>query len=330
MANSELDLFEVQVGEQVDFDTVIAPTAKLMGVETFEITPIVESEHIPEMRGDLTPAYQSVVNRSNAEWSLEGTALFEDLPYILDNLLGEAAPTGTGPYERVYVGAGAKPVPKILTMVKGSEEGVYGIVGGLATSLELSFEANQKVTYTAGGFGKQLLEDTLTTLADRTTGIIHGNQLAIAIDGFGNAAGTTPYPGVKFSGTLSIDIARAIKEGLGSLNPVGWKQPKSDPGSNQLTVSLEFDQTSGYSKDFFDELIAVTHTPFQKVIQLLFTLDANNSLGIDFAGFSEAAPTLFTDSDGIATLEFVLSAHYEATLANWLKITSENGVAVLP
>lgn len=330
MADSELDLMQVQAGEQVGFLTGVAPTVKLMGVENFEVTPIVESEHIPEMRGDLTPAYQSVVNRANAEWSLDGTALFEDLCYFLDMLFGEASPVGTGPYVRTYNGAGPKPTPKIMSMLKGSSEGVYGIVGGIANSLELTFEHNAKMTYSVAGFGQKVEEDALVTLADRSVSIIHGNQAAVAIDPFAVAAGTTPYPGVKLSGSLSIDIARGLKEGLGSLNPVGYKQAKGDPSSNKLNLSLEFDKTTGYSKDFLDALIVATHEPFKKVTQLLFTLAATEIMEIDFAGFSPTSPVLFSDADGIATLEFELAAHYEATLSNWLKIVMTNQVAVLP
>lgn len=330
MADSELGLFEVQVGTQVDFDTVITPTAKLMGVETFDIDPIVEASHVPEMRGDLTPAYQSVVDRANVEWSIEGTGLFEDLCYWLDALLGQASPAGTGPYTRTYLGPGAKPTPRILTLVKGSTEGVYGVVGALPMSLELSWESNSKLTYSVSGFGKNMEEDVLATLADRSVNIIHGNQLALAIDDFGAAAGTTSYPGVKFTGSLSLDLARSVKEGLGSLNPVGWKQEKSDPGGNQMLCSLEFDNTTGRSKDYLDALITTTHTPFQKVIQNLFTLDANHIMQIDFAGFAAGAPTVFSDQDGMATLEFTLDAHYESTLANWLQIVMTNQVSALP
>ena len=109
----------------------------------------------------------------------------------------------------------------------------------------------------------------------------------------------------------------------------GWKQNKGDPGSNQLTIGLEFDNSTGLSKDMFDELIAVTTTPFRKVVRLIATL-GTNILQIDFAGFASASPTAFTDSDGIATVEFVLSAMYETTLANWLAISLTNGVSALP
>jgi hypothetical protein len=330
MANSEVDLFQVQAGEQTDFDTVAAPTVKLMGVESFDIDPIVEATHVPEMRGDLTPAYQSVVDRANCEWTINGTIQFEDICYFLDNAFGEASPAGTGPYTRTYNGAGAKPAPKILTLVKGSTEGVYGVVGALATTLELTFEKNMRATYSVSGFGKQFDEDALATLADRAVTICHGNQVALSMDPFGSAAGTTTYPGVKTSATLSVDLARAVKEGLGSLNPVGWKQNKGEPGSNQLSVTLEFDATTGRSKDFLDALKDATHTPFQRVMRLLATYDANHALRVDFAGFTEEAPSVFTDEDGIATLEFNFSAQYEATLGGWLQIVATNQVSALP
>jgi hypothetical protein len=77
-------------------------------------------------------------------------------------------------------------------------------------------------------------------------------------------------------------------------------------------------------------LIAATSTPLQKVVRLDFTLDVNHKLVLDFAGFAPEAPQLWSDDDGIATLQFVLNAQYEATLTNWFDSTITNQVATLP
>lgn len=330
MAESELDLFEVQVGKETTWGTVVAPTAKLMGIESCEIVPLQEAEHIPEMRGDLTPAYNAIVNRFTGEANIEGTITYEDICYFLDSLLGEATPSGAGPYVYSYAGPGAKPTPRVLTLVKGDSEGVYSLAGGLVDTLELTFEKNTRSTFSAHLLGKLVNTDTLASLSDRSVNIAHGNQVALYIDPFGTAAGTTVYSGIKIKAGLSLDMNRQVKEGLGSLNPVGWKQQKADPGANQMTFSLEFDSTSGLSKDMLDALIGATSTPFEKVVRLLAQIDSNHILQVDFAGFSPEAPSMFSDEDGIATVEFTLNAIYESTLANWLKIDVTNQVSTLP
>ena len=330
MADSELDLMQVQVGKEVTWGTVVAPTAKLMGIETCEITPLHESEHIPEMRADLTPAYNAIVNRFTGEASIDGTILYEDICYFLDSLLGEATPTGTGPYTYAYAGPGVKPTPRMLSLVKGSTEGVFALAGGLVNTLEMSFEPNAKATFSAGLIGEDVEIDALEALSDRNINICHGNQVSIDIDDFGVAAGTTAYPGIKTSASLSLDVARSVKAGLGSLSPVGWKQAKGDPGGNQLVLGLEFDNTTALSKEMFEALIAATITPFRKVVRLTAIIAATHSIQIDFAGFCTEAPVLFGDADGIATLEFTLNAMYEATLANWLEIEVFSGLATLP
>lgn len=329
MADSELDLFEIQVGKETTWGTAVAPTKKLMGVESCEISTLHESEHIPEMRGDLTPAYNAVVNRFTGEASIEGTIVYEDILYFIESMFYEDTPSGTGPYVYQYAGAGAKPSPRIMTLVKGSGEGVYCLAGAICNTLEMTFEPNARATYSAGFIGENIEADALVTLGDTAVNVCHGNQVSLYIDDFGAAAGTTIYNGVKTSASISLDMARSVKAGLGSLTPVGWKQAKADPGGNQLTLSLEFDNTTDYSKDLYDELIATTLAPFRKVVRLKAAIAATHLLQIDFAGFSPEAPTLFGDADGIATLEFTLNALYESTLANWIEIEVQNSLASL-
>ena len=229
MADSELDLMQVQFGKETVWGTLVDPTAKMMGVETCEITPLHESEHIPEMRATLTPAYNAIVNRFTGEASIDGTLLYEDICYYLDSLLGIATPTGTGPYTYSYVGPGVKPTPRMISLVKGSTEGVYGLAGGLVNTLEMTFEPNAPAAFSAGLIGEDVEVDAIAALSDRVVNICHGNQVVIYIDDFAVAAGTTEYTGVKASASISLDLARTPKMGLGSLSPVGWKQAKADP-----------------------------------------------------------------------------------------------------
>lgn len=325
---SEMDLFQFQAGKETEFGTAVPQTVKLMELETLEIEPIVESEAHPEVRGTLDPSYNATLNKKGGAFSAAGIATYDDLPYWLDSLLGEATPTGTGPYVYTYAGPGAKPTPRMMTLTRGDENSVKSLVSALAQTLNLNIETNSPVGLEVAGFGHGVVDDTLTTLADRTVNPIHGNDVTLYIDAWAGTVGTTEFTEVAFALTLALDNARAEKPGLGDVNPKSWKQPKADPTANQLTMRLEFD---AMAIAFLDALLTGTDVPFRKLVRLEFDLDANNAMVIDFAGFAAESPTLNPDEDGVAVLEFVLSAMNDPTgLGGWLDVEVTNGVTTLP
>jgi len=48
------------------------------------------------------------------------------------------------------------------------------------------------------------------------------------------------------------------------------------------------------------------------------------------AGYAAEAPTIYEESDGISSLEFVFSPMYHSTFGNWFKASLVNSVATLP
>jgi len=331
MPDSELARAVFQIGKQTAFDSVVAPTAILHGLEELNIKPLIDAEAFPEQRGDYSPSYLAAVNRKSAEWSISGTPVYEDICYFLDMLFGEATPTGSGPYVYGYSAPlSSKPSVRISTLLKAIEEGAYGVTGAIANTFELNLEPNARPTFSCGGPAYVFDTDTEESLSFRTVNPMHANQAQIYIDDWGGTAGTTEYVGCKLSYALSLDLARSVKECIGSYSPVDWRHGKPEAGSNQLTIGLEFNSASGLSKDMLDELIAVTTTPFRKIVRLKLT-SGTNIFQCDFAGFAESAPDdPFIDSDGIATVEFTLSGMYESTLGNWFEAEVTNGLSVLP
>lgn len=330
MADSEYDLLVTQVGKESAWGTAVAPTSQLVAIEDCKITPLMEATAIPESRGNLVPSYNATINRRFGEGSISGAVTFEDIPYWLDGIFGEASPTGTGPYVYTYNGGTTKPTPRYMTLVRGGPEGVYSIVGCMPNTLEMTFEPNAYATFSAALIGKDVESDAIVTLSERAFNVVHGNQASLFIDNFGVAAGTTSYDDVKFTASLTLDINRALKSGLGSQAAVGWRQSQADPTANQLTLSLELDNATGASKDLFDALLAATTSPIQRVVRLKFNLDANHDLIIDFAGYIAESPELFGDRDGVATLDFMLNAQYDSTLGDWIEIVVTNQVSSLP
>ena len=331
MANAERDLMEWQVGKESVFGTGVVPTAKLMGIENGSIQPIEEAEHVPEMRGTLTPGFESILNKSTGEASVDGQATTEDLGYYLDSLLGEATtPETASPFTRTYNGPGAKPTPRIMTLVHGSAEDAKALVSAICNTLEITIERNARTVFAAGFIGHHVEDDEVESLADRTLNLLHGNQMKVFLDPFGSAAGSTEYTAIDVSATLSLDMNKSLVGELGDLEPADHSHQKGDPGSNQLTLSLLLDAAAGASVALIDAALDATSTPLQRVIRLEHTIDANNKLLIDFAGFTAEQPEIFADADGLASLEFVFSAQNEATLGGWLQIVLTNEIDVLP
>lgn len=325
---SESDLFSFQVGKESVWGSAVDQTAKLMEVDSLEIEPIVESEAHAEIRGTLDPSYNATLNRIAGAASLSGIATYEDLPYWLDSLLGEATPTGTGPYTYTYAGPGAKPTPRQMTVARGYGTVVKSLVSALANTLTLEWATNAPVMLGVGMFGHSVADDSLDSLSDRAVNPVHSNDATLYIDSWGGTVGSTAYTGVAFNIGLSLDANRTDKPGIGSVTPLSWKQMRGDPGANQLVLRLEFDAAA---ETLLDALLTSTDLPFRRLVRITTALDANHSLQVDFAGFSPEAPVLNPDEDGIAVVEFTLNAMNDPNgMGGWLDVENVSQVSALP
>ncbi len=325
MPGGELELFELQSGEETVWGTAVAPTVKHMGVTACTIAPIQTTERLQDIRASLQPAYLSILTEVNATMTVEGFGLYEDLDYIFGGLFGEASPTGTGPYTRAYAGPiGTQVTEYARTFVYGDATGIYGLAGGIPTSISIECERGGALTYTAEFIGKEVKVDTLATLSDRTVVPITGEHAALYVDPFGSAAGTTQVQNTAWSVSLEVDMARTVLQFLGSLEPNDWKGPRFD-----LTFGMRL-RLNATSKAYLDVQVAATPAKLERVVRLKFSDTANRDLQIDLAGVAEGVPEFPADEDGVATLEYELMGEYEATLGNSLEVTTINEVSALP
>lgn len=326
--NNEIALMEWQIGKQSAFDTAVTPTARLVGISDGSITPKVESSVVEEQRGTLVPAYDVTLDKKSGEAKISGDVTFEQIGYFLDSALGEATPSGTTTYTRDYAGPiGTKPAPRINTLIRGSSEGVYGLIGAVANELTLKCESNKRLTFDCSMLGHSVDELALASpaLADPAVNYAHANQMTMFLDLWSGTMGATAINTSVFSFELGINTSKALKAGLGSLNPIDIIQNKFDPGGNQLKLSMEFEATQ--SKAWLDAILG--SGPFKAQVKFLWTLDADHVLDIQYTGFTAEAPELFSDADGVAQIELALNPLYHATVANWLKISLKNKVATL-
>lgn len=320
------DLTQAQIGKETTWGTTVTPTAKLMGIESFDITPIVDTEVKKDIRGSQAPGYNAVVLKAEAQAEFSGQALYEDLPYWLESLMGVVTPTGAGPYVRT----GNAPVsntgvasPRMMTVIMGDANDAYKLGGGIVSDLTLSFEANKPAMVKGKMLGQAVTSGAaLAGLSDRSVNVIMGDHLTLYIDAWGGTVGTTVIAASAFAGELTLKSNRKLRHYLGALTPGNWNDPRWE-GSLKLTV--EFNTTT---KAYLNSLL--TPGLVQHQVRLKFASGANLIQQLDFAGNLTKAPKIYDDRDGLSTIDLEYDGQYNTALANWLKYSNTNNVSALP
>lgn len=324
-----LDLMEVQVGKQTNYTTPLAaPTAKLMGVSTLVMPSGVTGMVHHDRRGSLAPGYLATLTEIMPDGiSMEQLGLYEDCCYILDNLCGEASPSGVGPYTRDYAAPlGTAPTPRILTLVYGDDTNCYALNGALVKRVTVTGATGAPQRWAIEFMGRDIASDSLAALSDRTVNVIMGDHTQIYIDAWGGTIGTTEIAATAYAYELVIDSKRKGDMYLGSLLTQSYHEDDGAEGwDGTLKLSLEFNAAS---KTQYDALISQS-TLYQRQIRIKST-SGTNVLQFDFAGSSEQSPDYGADRDGVLTFEVTLRGTYNTSLGNWFKAQSINGVSALP
>jgi len=325
--SSLLDLLQIQVGEETTWGTAVAATAKLMGVEDLTLMPGVKGKVFHDRRGSLAPGYLAELLEIMPTGKMPMIASYQDICYVFDNLLGEATPSGVGPYTRDYAGPlGTVPTPKILTMIYGDATNCYKLAGGLISKATFKGSSGSNMAIETELMGKVVTTGSLAALSDRVVNVAMGDHMAVYIDAWGGTMGATIIACTAYEYELTIDAKRKGDLFLGSLTACNYHEDDGADGWDvMLKLSLEL---NAVSKAQLDALIS-TSAIYQRQIRLKST-SGTNVIQFDVAGTSEESPDIFTSRDGVVTFETQLKGTYNTGLANYLKIQSINGVSALP
>lgn len=324
--SSLLDLLEVQIGTESSFATAVTPTAKLMGVQNFALDPGIKTLLHHDRRGSLAPAYLANVASVEPVAPLEVLGTYEDICYLLDNLLGQATPSGAGPYVRAYSGPiGSVPSPRLLTWVYGDGTNCYKLTSGLISKLTVKGATGAPMMCTADLIGALVDGGTKASLNDRTVNVSMGDHMALYVDTWGGTIGTTALAATSYEYELTIDSKRKTDVYFGALAPASYHEDDGAAGWDvMLKLKLEFNAAD---KAIYDALITTS-----AVFQRQFRLKATNSTRIiqfDVAGTSEQAPRFGDDRNGVLAFECNVRGTYNSTLGNYLKASVTNGVSTL-
>jgi len=324
------DLLTLQVGtNDSDWGTAMAPSAKLMGIQSVTITPVVEVQMLDELRGTFAPAYDAEIAKEYANVAINGLVNYEDICYFLDGLLGQATPTtdasGNGTYD--YVAplndvSSDYPDPRIMTLVYGEEgdwsSDAVGVPGFTVKNLTISGATGAAQTFSVNGIGKEVAKDEIdTTLADRNVNVAMGDHVALYLGVSSDYAGIdSSDSGLNqlnggFTYSLALESNRDLVFHLGSTKPSGYRDAK---WSGTLDLSLELDtDTVSYLNSIIDP-----GTPFERTVRIEM-VQGDYLIRLDFNGVQQNAPQVFTNQDGVLTVELSLVGKYSATMGNWFK-----------
>jgi hypothetical protein len=283
----------------------------------------VKSQILRTRTGGLGSGHIAVLQSIDATATLQGYQTYEDI-YWIESLFGKATP-GAGPtYTRAYTDPDTAIVtPRSQTLYYGSTaDGVYKLLGALASKLTFKFDSNKPTEYSADIFAKSAATGALASLSDRTVTPVMGNDLTLYIDAWGGPI-STAVASTAFTAELELDTKRTPRYYLGSLTPGAYSQPAWE---GTLKLRMEFDAT--YAKTYYEAMLAASAV-FQKQVRLKAT-NGTKVFQIDFAGTAEEMPQIWDEREGVQVIEMVLKHQYCPALTAWLKASVTNGVSALP
>lgn len=311
---SLLDQTVLEIGESASTDAygvAVVPTKRLSGVTAFNIDPGLDIREVPELRGSLYPRYRTQVVREQPSWSAEGHVIYEEFVYWLAAIFDdETVDTDIWTYNAPSVASDSAGC-RVNTYVYGDTDGIYGLPGGVAQTLNITIPLDNWATFTCAGFGKAVSTDTFAPATDNLAFAVDtdvtfalGHQAVVSIDPGSDAVGTTPTSDMAFSAELAIMTNREPKFHLGEFSPTGFRERKWD-----ATLVLHVEVTST-SEAYIKALLAATAYSVDKNIQIKLT-SGSYSLQIDFGGVFSGSPTMWEDEGGI--LKYALPFNLQKT-----------------
>lgn len=323
------DLNIAQMGSESTWATAVAQTAKMMMVRDARVMPIVNDRVFGnEMRGSLAPAYVAMIGGEAGAGYLEQTATYEQILYHIESLMGIDSPSGAGPYTYEH----EAPLTAIVSSVRdqtfawGQGSDVFSLLGAVGQVMNfkvVAAEEDSEAVVRTDFIGKEVVADTLDSLSDVAVNPIMASHFAVYVDAWGGTIGSTQLDAAVTGIDLTVAANNRLTRHVGSTKATSYQQRKWQLSQNQLKLSLEF--TSDVNA-IVDAIIAGSVA--QRQIRLKASNGANLDFQVDWAGTIRGnSVNLFTDDDGVTSLDLTLRPTYNSDLANWLKFTTINGNA---
>jgi hypothetical protein len=315
----------IQAGAESTWGTSVTPTVVLRGLEEFRIQLAPDVRMLDDMSIALAGSSEAVLASNTATASASGWASYEHICYFLDSLLGEATPSGGGPYTYAYAApTTTAPTVRMMTLVNSDGTvGGYNITSAVANSMTLTGEAGEPLMFSAEFIGWRSEADALEALtAPDVTPVMMDQVGSITWDTWAGTMGATSLDSCYVrSFELTMTANRTPRFCIGSQTPSTYYE---NAWESTLNISLEFNATTKT-----DVTAIATSNLRQKQVELNWATSGNETLQLQFAGTVSNQPELFTDADGVATVDLELTRTYQSTFANWFKASVDHDNATL-
>lgn len=318
----------VEIGNESTWGTAVAATKKLAGITSIEFQSLSEVSDFPSLEG-YAPMYQSDIVRTGATATIESLVLYEDLPIWFDSLLAtDAAPTGSGPYTYVYEAPlTSAPTRRFFTIQYGDSASAYAITGALVKSVTISGSAGEALSMSIEIVGHHIETDTMVGSSDRTVNVATAAQSVLSMNAVSSAPGTTQVTCAAFDFEITLDNATAVVYQIGSITPCDYYQNRMD---GMVSLTMEFPGPSDEVKDLYDAFIGTTPAKQSQNIEIKASNGANLDIELQCSGVLMSAPSLWSDSDGVTTMELEFKMQYNANVGaagNFFAANIINGLA---
>lgn len=321
---TDFSLIQYQAGTESTFATGVTPTVKLMDVVSGSLDANVQTE-VPKVQdGSYGPSDEGVLLFHEGGANLEQLATYEDVCYWLDNQLGQATPSGAGPYVRAYsMPAGTAITPRVLTLYKGASGSGNSarLTGGLIQSSTIAGQSDGYTKISGPWLGAAVQPgQTLQSLSNRTVNKIMRRHWALYVDAWGGTMGTTAITNAMFNFELQLLTPR-MGLGYGAVSAVEYS---TDDYDAKLKLRVRFKaNTSAWLTDIFS-----ASGVFERQVRLVAT-DSTRICQLNFAGINEGASKLWESEKGVMTFEVAMMARYNSALGNSFTASVTNGVSAL-
>lgn len=317
-----------QIGAETTIGTGV-PAGKLPQAIGYRVSPHIEVDGFrPEGQKVLSEAS---VMQDFTDIGAEGRGSYSELAYIFNSALADVTPTTTDTSAKNWTytpSARAEDNVRSYSIEAGGSVRAHKAYGCVFTGFEITFNRRTPVTVTAEGFGREFQDNA--TLTPTPTAIeaqqILPKQVSVWLDATGAALGTNKLLR-DFNVTWRCSGLRAPIWPLDDTKP-SWAAIVETEPTFEVEVSLEADAAgmaligdvrAGLTKFL---RIKATSTNLAGAATVFYSLTA------DLAGKITDVGT-FDEDDGVYTINYTMSAAFDATWGKFMNVVLVNKVASL-
>ena len=327
-----IDNLVVELGVETTWGTAVAPTTKVAAITEISMQPGVETADFQSLEG-LGPRYQTAIVATMGEGSASGYLDYQFLHVWLSSLMKTVSPTGAGPYVWTFSPTlTAQPTRKFFTIAYGDTTEAYSLVGALVNSMTISGASKEAVTIDMDFLGMQVEADALAGASvDNAAVIATAADSTFSMDDMNTstpAHGTTSIGCDAFSFELELNSNTALVMGLGSVNPCEYFSRRWE---GTLSVTMEFPGTGNVTKTLLANHLGASPSQVRKDMEINIT-DGTYICQIQFTGEMMSTPEIFSDRDGVTTLELEFAGFINSgwNSGNFVEIAVTNDASALP